>query len=223
LDIRDRFAVPTPGAITISAVARTPTTRRLGRRPGDSRTREAILAAARSQFYQHGLSATLRGIARAADVDPALVLHFYGSKDALFVEAMEWPFDFDDAVAQIVIGARSKMGRRLADFFLSIWEDPVLREPVVGLLRAAAASAQAAELLRDVLGQRLFGQLAMHLGGDDAGLRVSLCSSQLIGIGVARYIVKLEPVASMERDAVAAALAPVLQRYLTGPSPAGSP
>jgi hypothetical protein len=122
-------------------------------------------------------------------------------------------------VEQIVTGPRSKMGRRLADFFLAVWEDPVLREPVVGLLRSATASPQAADLLRDALGARLLGRVAAHLGEEQAELRTNLCSAQLVGLGIARYVIKLEPLASLDRNAVAAAVAPVLQRYLTGPAP----
>lgn len=194
--------------------------RRVGRRPGESQTREAILAAARAQFAERGSGASVRAIANAADVDPALVIHFYKSKDDLFVAAMEWPFDFDEAVRRIVDGPRSRIGRRLADFFLSIWDRPETREPVVGLLRAATTSPQAAELLRDALGRRLLGPIGEHLDRPDAALRMTLCGSTLVGLGTARYIVQVEPLASMEPHAVAAVVAPTLQRYLTGPLPA---
>jgi AcrR family transcriptional regulator len=193
-----------------------------GRRPGENRTREAILAAARAEFAEHGSGATVRAIASAAGVDPALVLHFYKTKDDLFVAAMQWPFDFEQAVDQIVSGPRSRMGLRLAEFFLSIWGHPEQREPVVGLLRAATTSAVASDLLRDALGRRLLDPIGEHLGGRDAQLRMSLCGSQLVGLGLARYIVKVEPLASMRPEAVVRAVAPTLQRYLTGPSPAAS-
>ena len=203
-------------------MARTPPTRRqrkAGRRPGETRTREAILAAARTQFAAYGLDATVRGIATAAKVDPALVLHFFGSKDSLFLEAMEWPFDIDEAVAAVVDGPRSRIGQRLAEFFLSIWDHPDRRDPVAGLLRAATTDRQAADLLRDLLGRRLLGGIAARLDDPHAELRVSLCGSQLVGLGIARYIVGIEPLASMDPADVAAAVAPTLQRYLTGPPP----
>jgi AcrR family transcriptional regulator len=193
--------------------------RRAGRRPGETRTRDAILAAARTQFARHGTAATVREIATAADVDPALVIHFFGSKDDLFLEAMEWPFDPEVAAREVIDGPRSRMGRRLADFFLSIWDYPDRREPLVGLLRAATTNEQAAGLLRELLGRRLLGRIAQELGDPDAALRVSLCSSQLVGLGIARYIVEMEPLASMDAEDVAAAIAPTLQRYLTGPPP----
>ena len=193
--------------------------RKPGRRRGESRTREAILAAARTEFAARGAAAPVRAIARAADVDPALVLHFFGSKDALFLEAMEWPFDLDEAVRAVVDGPRSRMGSRLAEFFLSIWDHPERREPITALLRSATTHAEAAELLRELLGRRLLGGIAEHLDTPDAALRVSLCGSQLVGVGIARYIVGIEPLASMPTEDVIAAVAPTLQRYLTGPPP----
>jgi AcrR family transcriptional regulator len=171
-------------------------------------------------FAEHGPHATVRAIAEAAGVDAALVIHFFGSKDGLFVAAMEWPFDFAEAVEQIVTGPRSRMGRRLADFFLSVWDQPGEREPVLGLLRAATTSPTAAELLRDQLGRRLLLPIAGYVDGPDAALRLTLCGSQLVGLGIARYIVRLEPLASLSAEEAAAAIAPTLQRYLTGPSPA---
>src|SRR5215212_12090458 len=119
-----------------------------GRRPGESQTRQAILAAARTQFAAHGWDgATVRAIARDADVDPSLVLHFYGSKAVLFTAATTWPFETDAAVEQIVPGPREQLGRRMAEFFLSIWEDPSRREPIMAMLRAATTNPQAADLL----------------------------------------------------------------------------
>lgn len=194
-------------------------TRKVGRRPGESRTRQAILSAARAEFSKHGLNASVRSIARAAKVDPALPLHFYGSKDNLFVAAMEWPFDFGDAIERIVDGRRSELGLRLARFFISIWDDPVSRQPIAGLLRSATTSEEAAQLLRETIADRLLGEVGKRLDDPDAPLRMSLCASQLVGLGVARYIVGLEPLASLSPDATARLLAPTLQRYLTGPLP----
>ncbi len=200
------------------AAAKTP---KIGRRPGQSETRAEILKAARAQFAEHGAGATVRAIAKAAHVDPALVLHFYRSKHELFVAAMDWPFDYDDAVRRIVSGSRSRMGKRLADFFLSIWDHPAQREPVMGLLRAATTSPQAADLLREAFGRRLLARVGAHLDDPEAPLRMSLCASQLVGLGIARYIVKIEPLSTLTHDDVAQLIAPTLQRYLTGQLPPG--
>lgn len=194
-----------------------PAARRPGRRPGESGTRAAILAAARTQFAERGFdAATVRGIARAAEVDPALVLHYFGSKVALFAAALELPFDAGAVVERIVAGPRAQLGRRLALFFLSIWSEPERREPMMALLRAATTSADAAALLRERLAERVLGPVGEALGQPDAELRMSLCAAHLVGIGITRYIVFIEPLASLDSDEVADLVAPALQRYMTG-------
>jgi AcrR family transcriptional regulator len=202
---------------SIEAMPQRPVKRRPGRRPGESGTRQAILASARTQFAEHGWDrATIRAIAKDADVDPALVLHFFGSKAVLFTAAMTWPFDTDAAVEQVVSGPRGQLGRRLVSFFLSIWEDPARREPIMVMLRAATTNAQAADLLRESLMKLILGPVGSRLDLPDAQLRMSLCSSQLLGLGTARYIVAFEPLASLEPERVVDVVGPTLQRYLTG-------
>src|SRR4051794_24071184 len=111
---------------------------RTGRRPGDSGTSQAILDAARRQFSERGYDATtIRSIAGEAGVDPALVMHFYGSKDALFTASIEWPFDPPEEIARIVAGPRRSVGERLTRLFVSTWDREAGRNPIVALLRAA--------------------------------------------------------------------------------------
>jgi AcrR family transcriptional regulator len=187
-----------------------------GRRPGESGTRQAILDAARARFAEHGWDrATIRAIAGDAGVDPALVLHFFGSKQVLFTAAMSWPFDTDAAVEEVASGPRSQLGRRLASFFLSIWEDPERREPLMVMLRAATTNEQAAALLRESLMTLFLAPLGERLEMPDAELRMSLCSSQLIGLGTARYVVAFEPLASLEPERIVELVGPNLQRYMT--------
>lgn len=193
------------------------TRKRAGRRPGESGTRVAILAAARAQFADLGFdAASVRGIARAADVDPALVLHYFGSKAGLFAEALELPFDAGVIIDRVVEGPRAQLGRRLALFFLSIWDEPARREAMMALLRAATTSPDAAALLRQRLTERLLGPVGERLGQPDAELRMSLCAAHLVGIGITRYIVFIEPLDSLAPDEVAELVAPALQRYMTG-------
>jgi AcrR family transcriptional regulator len=190
--------------------------KRPGRRPGDNRTRVAILAAARTQFAELGYDATsVRAIARAADVDPALVLHYFGSKAAVFEEALAFPFEAEEVVERIVAGPRAQLGRRLVLFFLSIWDEPGRREHMLGMLRAATTSPDAARLLREGLGARVLRPVGEHLG-PDGQLRMSLCAAHLVGLGITRYIVGLEPLASLTPGQVADLLGPALQRYMTG-------
>ena len=144
------------------------------------------------------------------------MLHFFGSKAYLFAAAMQWPFDTDAAVEEVLAGPRSQLGARLASFFLSVWEDPQRREPIMVMLRAATTNAQAAELLRETLMTVFLGPLGSRLGAPDAELRMSLCSAQLIGLGTARYIVAFEPLASLEPERVVELVGPALQRYMTG-------
>ena len=188
-----------------------------GRRRGLWGTRLPPPAAGGGLCAAHGGSrATIRASAGAAGLDPALVLHFFGSKAYLFAAAMQWPFDTDAAVEEVLAGPRSQLGARLASFFLSVWEDPQRREPIMVMLRAATTNAQAAELLRETLMTVFLGPLGSRLGAPDAELRMSLCSAQLIGLGTARYIVAFEPLASLEPERVVELVGPALQRYMTG-------
>src|SRR5919201_4073088 len=185
------------------------TGKRPGRRPGENQTRQAVLSAARAQFAQHGWNgATVRAIARDADVDPALVLHFFGSKRVLFTAATSWPFETAEAVDQIVTGPRSRLGHRMAAFMLSIWEDPERREPILGMLRAATTDPQAGELLSESLMTLILEPVGEALDQPDVELRMSFCSSQLIGLGTARYILHMEPLASLDVERTAEIVGP---------------
>jgi AcrR family transcriptional regulator len=191
--------------------------KRPGRRPAASAAREDILVAARTLFSTHGWEATsIRAIARAADVDPGVVLHYFGDKEGVFTEAMALPMQPGQALAEVVPGPRSAIGRRLVEFFLRIWEDPAQREQMMGMVRGATTSPHVAELLRQALTERVLAPIAEHLDAPQADLRMELCSSQLLGLGIARYVVRLEPLASLPTEAVAELVGPTLQRYLTG-------
>jgi AcrR family transcriptional regulator len=192
-------------------------TKRPGRRPAGSAARNDILASARALFSSNGWEATsIRAIARAADVDPGVVLHYFGDKEGVFNEAMELPMQPGQAVAEVASGPRAGIGRRLVEFFLRIWEDPAQREQMTGLVRGAMTSAHVADLLRLALTERVLSPVAEHLDAPDGDLRVSLCSSHLVGLGIERYVLRLEPLASLSAQQVADLVGPTLQRYLTG-------
>lgn len=191
--------------------------RRPGRPPGVTATRDEILGSARALFAAGGYEGTsIRAVARGAGVDPGLVLHYFRDKEQLFAAAMDVPLDPEDAVARIVPGPRTALGGRLVAYFLSIWEDPDKREPIMGMLRGATTSPHVANLLRGLLAERVLAPVGERLGQDDSALRMALCSSQLIGLGIARYILVMEPVASLSTEDTVRLVGPTLQRYMTG-------
>jgi AcrR family transcriptional regulator len=190
---------------------------RTGRRPGASDTRQRILAAARACFSEAGFdAATIRLIAARAGVDPALVHHYFGSKHQLFVAAMELPASVDEAVPAILAGPPAELGERIAQFALELWDAPSMHPLMLGLVRSASTDPVAAGMLREVLTAGPFAMLARATAREDADLRAALVGSQLVGLAMARYIVAVEPLASADRDAVARAVGPTIQRYLLG-------
>jgi AcrR family transcriptional regulator len=192
--------------------------KRRGRRPGPSGTREAITQAARRQFSELGYDrASIRSVAAEAGVDPALVVHYFGSKQRLFLAAIELPFEVGDLVERLETGPREQVGERVARFALEVLGNPDARARWTGMIRAAASDHDAAGLLREVLTQRIFEPLAKALGSEDAQLRANLASSQMVGLVMARYIIAIEPLASADAETVVSAIAPTLQRYLVGP------
>jgi AcrR family transcriptional regulator len=191
---------------------------RTGRRPGTGGTREKILAAARSHFGDGGYEgATIRGIAGEAGVDPALVLHYFGSKEGVFLAAVEFPIDPAVMIPRLLAPGLDGLGTRLVRFFLDTWDSPA-GSPLLGIIRSVVGSERAAAVLRDFVSREVLGRLAEALDLDQPQLRASLAASQLIGLAMLRYVVKLEPLASAGREEIAGWLGPTLQRYLTDPN-----
>jgi AcrR family transcriptional regulator len=191
-------------------------TRRSGRRPGDARTKAAITAAARRQFGRAGYEATtIRGIAEEAGVDPALVLYFFGSKDGLFAACVDWPFDPATKLPDVIGDRRAGVGERLVRLMLETWDAEDGRNLVVALLRAAMSHETAARQLRVFLETEILSPLTTALRCDEPELRASLVASELVGLGIARHVLKLEPLASLAREDVVALIGPQVQRSLT--------
>jgi AcrR family transcriptional regulator len=192
--------------------------RRSGRRPGTSRTREAILAAAGHHFARHGYDrASLRSIAAEAGVDQKLIAHYFGSKQQLFVAAVGLPLNPAEVLPAILAGDPDSTRERLAGLLVEVLERPELHRRLTGVIRAAASEPEVARMLREFLARELFRPAAQMLGADDGAVRANLVGSQLVGLVMARYVIAIEPLATMPPDAVAAAVAPTLQRYLLGP------
>jgi AcrR family transcriptional regulator len=158
----------------------------------------------------------MRSVAAEAGVDPALVIHYFGSKQQLFLAAVDLPFRVSDLLERLQNGPRGKVGERVARFALDVLADPEGRARWTGMIRAAASDPDAAAILRDVLTRRIFQPLAEALGSDDAQLRANLASSQIVGLVMARYVIGIEPLASARDDTILSAIAPTLQRYLVG-------
>ena len=191
---------------------------RRGRRPGGADTRGAILVAARRLFAQHGFGRTgIRAVASLAHVDPALVLHYFGSKERLFLSAVQLPFEPEEVLPPLFEGERESLGRRFAELVVSTLEDDEARSRVLAIIRAAASEPAAAEILRGLVERRLRDTIANALGGPDAQLRASLVASQVVGLAMARYVVRAEPLASLPGKRLVAVLTPTFQRYFTEP------
>ena len=190
---------------------------RRGRRPGAPDTRAAILAAARAQFAAAGYAGTtIRAVATAAGVDAALVHHYFGSKDDLFLAALEVRVDPRVVLAPVTEGGVDGAGERLLRVFLSVWDDEESRLPLLALFRGIVEPT-GAQLVRDGFMRMVLGPVGAALGLDDPERRMALVASQLVGIVVLRYVVVVEPLASMPGDELVATYAPTLQRYLSGP------
>jgi AcrR family transcriptional regulator len=189
---------------------------RRGRRPGEPSTREAVLEAARGRFAAQGYDATtMRQVAGDAGVDAALVHYFFGTKADLFVAAVDYPVNPAEVLAGVLAGGADNVGERLLRLFLDVW-DTRGGTPLFALLRSTTHD-RAAAMLREFLTREVVGRVARGIDADEPELRATLCGSQLMGLAVARYLVKVEPLASADREKVVACVAPTLQRYLTGP------
>ena len=195
--------------------------RRTGRRPGHEDTRGHLLAAARQLFGEHGYDATsLRAVARAAEVDPALVVHYFGSKAGLFAAALDLPVDLSAVVPRIVAGPAEGVGERVVRFFLSVWEPPDGRERLLALVRGASSHDEAAATIREFFTEAVLTPVAAAIDRPDPQLRAALTGSQLVGLAMLRYVIRVEPITAADTDTLVAWLAPTVQRYLTGDGPA---
>ncbi|WP_033213419.1 TetR family transcriptional regulator [Kitasatospora phosalacinea] len=192
-------------------------TKARGRRPGGEDTRGAVLAAARAEFAARGYQkASMRAIARGAGVDAALLHHYFGSKDRLFMAALEFPLDPRALVEDVFAGDRATVGERVAGFVLELWERPEVRDRLLALVRTAATSEEVAALMRGFMVTELVARVADQLDLEQPELRVELVMSQIVGLAMARYVIALEPLASAPPEVLAPLLGRTVQGYLTG-------
>ncbi|MEV4361913.1 TetR/AcrR family transcriptional regulator [Nonomuraea sp. NPDC004186] len=189
--------------------------KRPGRRPGSADTRGEILAAARKVFAEKGFDkATVRGIAREAKVDPALVHHYFETKEGMFAAAMRLPFSPETIVKVLVEGPREEVGERLVRMILQVTASPETREPMLALIRSAMTNEQAVTMVREFFTNALLFQVADRM--EVPHLRIEAAFAQMFGIVMARYVIRLEPLASAGHDELVEVLAPTIQRYFTG-------
>lgn len=192
---------------------------RRGRRPGAPDTRAAILEAARGQFAAQGVTGTtIRGVAREAGVDPALVHHYFGTKDDLFVAALQLPIDPRGVIGPALAGGVDGAAERLLAAFLSVWEDDGVRPSLLLLVRRVL-EPEGHRLMREGFLPAVVLPAIASLGVDQPERRVGLVASQVLGLVLCRYLLEVPPLATMAPEEVVAAVAPTIQRYLEMPLP----
>jgi AcrR family transcriptional regulator len=193
---------------------------RTGRRPGDpADTRRTILDSARTLFAERGLEKTsVRAVAAAARVDPALVHHHFGTKDQLFLATLDVPVNPVELVPMVVTGPVEQVGERFVRTFLSVWDSP-RGTAMVAVVRSAVAHPWIARLLREFLFTRMVLRVFAELGLEDdpdRDVRATLVASQIIGLAMTRYVVPFEPLTSLPSEQLVTAIGPTIQRYITG-------
>lgn len=182
-------------------------------------TRDRILDAAREEFSERGYEKTsVRGIAKAAGVDSALVHHYFGTKEQVFEAAIEVAFAPALAAPTAVEdGPLDGVGERLTRFIFGIWENPASRAPLLAIVRSAVNNDTAAAVFRRLIAAQLLRRIAQRLDLPDAELRAELAAAQLVGVAILRYVIKVEPLASADLERIITRVAPVVQQHLTLP------
>lgn len=189
-----------------------------GRRGGSSKTREDIIRAARKLFAERGYhGATMRAIASEAEVDPALIHHFFVSKEGVFSAAVCDSFNVDQIADDVLAPGVTVAGRQLISSLMRLLDQAETHDPIMAVIRSAASYEAAVRLLEDRLVRQVMGPIITQAGDSDhAVLRATLISAELVGLIMMRYVFKVEPLASAPDDVIARAIGPVIDRYLAG-------
>lgn len=188
---------------------------RAGRRPGPTHTREAILEAARAQFSGRGYDGTtVRSVAASADVNPALIHHYFGTKERLFIAALNLPIDPTEAITRALAeGSRAEFPERFVRYFISAWRHPVVGQALQAALRRAASDEASAALIRNLAEKVLLTRAEDALGVPK--LQLAAAISHLIGLVLAATILRIEPLASATDDELVNLVVPAISGYLT--------
>ncbi|MET0426094.1 MAG: TetR family transcriptional regulator [Actinoplanes sp.] len=195
--------------------------RRSGRRPGNQDTKEAILSAARATFAEKGYDkASIRAIAGDAGVDPALVHHYFGTKEKLFLASLNAPINPGELIPEALSGPREQAGERLVRMALGVWDSPA-GAAALAIFRSALSNEWSARLLREFVVTQILRRAVRELvlDPDEAEMRSALLATQIAGVLVARYVLKVEPLASAAPEKIVAAIGPNVQRFLDDPLP----
>jgi len=195
--------------------------RRSGRRPGNQDTRSSILEAARAAFADKGYDkSSIRAIAAEAGVDPALVHHYFGTKEKLFLATVNAPINPGELIPQALHGPRDQVGERVVRMALGVWDSPA-GTAALAVFRSALSNEWTARLLREFVVTQILRRAVRELVTDpaEAQMRSALMATQIAGLMVTRYVLKIEPLASADPETLVAAVGPNVQRFLTEPLP----
>lgn len=201
-------------------------TPRSGRRGGTSSTRDDIVRAAQKLFAERGYhGATMRAIAGEAEVDAALIHHFFTSKEGVFSAAIEDFFKVDQIVEEVLQADVTAIGCQLTSSFLGLLDQPETQGPILAVIRSAASHADAVRLLEECIVRQVISPIVKQAAGSHQSLRSTLVGAELIGLIMMRYVFMIEPLASAPGDVTALAIGPGIDRYITGDLdlPAGYP
>lgn len=198
-------------------------TSRRGPRGAGSDTRADILEAARSEFAAKGYDATsVRGVARAAGVDPALVHHYFAGKAGLFADVVGIPEDPSTLMAEVLDGPEGEVGEQLARTFFRVWDSPEGRVRFQGIARSAMGHDGAARMIQEFVAGEIFGRVAVTLAGrrgraaEEVRVPAGLAAGQMVGLALLRYVIELPELVDADVDELVDLVAPTLQRYLVG-------
>lgn len=191
--------------------------KRRGRRAAGEDTRAALIAAAREVFVEKGYDgATVRAIAAKAGVDAAMVNHWFGGKEGLFAQSvLQLPFDPAEILKRLLDGPVDQAGERIIRTFVTVW-DATGGGTFAALIRSVTSQPEVANALKSFLVNAIFKNLLTEIGAEQRELRATLCATQMVGLGIVRYVVRFEPLASTDLETVVRTIAPNMQRYLTG-------
>jgi AcrR family transcriptional regulator len=187
---------------------------RAGRRPGPTQTKDAIVTAARAQFAERGYGATtIRSVAADAGVNPALVHHYFGTKDRLFLEVLQWPLDPIELVTDLLAsGPCSRFPRRFTAAFIAAWRDPATGPALQAMARRAIGDPDSAALMRNLVENLLLPRVAQILGVPEANVAAAI--SHLLGLMLAATVLRVAPLATATDEELVELVSPAVARYL---------